>query len=122
MDWHRWHDGYGPGGGLLARLALVQDQLSQVIIEAPPGPIMIISVCAGQGHDVVATVAESPRRTEVRARLVEADERNVVAAGAGSRRPASAESRWCTAMPARPIPIWVRRRPGSSCCAASSAA
>jgi hypothetical protein len=82
MDWHRWHDGYGPGGGLLDRLALVRGQLTQAIAEAPPGPVMIISVCAGQGHDVVAALAESPRRSEVRARLVEADERNVASARA----------------------------------------
>ncbi|GAB3764687.1 class I SAM-dependent methyltransferase family protein [Microlunatus parietis] len=65
---------------MLIRLARVQDQLRRVIADAPPGPIKIISVCAGQGHDVVATLGDSPRRAAVRARLVEGDERNVAEA------------------------------------------
>jgi hypothetical protein len=79
MDWYQWHQGY-QGGALAERLVLVQDQLRQAITEAKPGPIMIISVCAGQGHDVVGVLPDSPRRAEVRARLVEWDERNVAEA------------------------------------------
>lgn len=41
---------------------------------------MIISLCAGQGHDVVGAVRDAPRRSDVRALLVEWDERNVAAA------------------------------------------
>ena len=36
----------------------------------------LVSLCAGQGHDVIGVVPHHPRRDEVRAVLVEADERN----------------------------------------------
>jgi hypothetical protein len=42
----------------------------------PPGhagPIRIVSLCAGQGRDVIDVVAEHPRRDEVQALLVELD-------------------------------------------------
>lgn len=77
MDWYRWHQGYQPGGSLQQRLHIVRRQLRQAISAAPPGPIQIISICAGQGHDIVGAVAGSPRQADVRALLVELDERNV---------------------------------------------
>ncbi|WP_152361226.1 class I SAM-dependent methyltransferase family protein [Microlunatus speluncae] len=79
MDWHQWHQGY-QGGGLAGRLPLVQDQLRQALTETRPGPIMIISVCAGQGHDVIGVFQDGPRQADVRARLVEWDHRNVAEA------------------------------------------
>src|SRR5690606_17776912 len=80
MDWYAWHEGYQDGRPLRRRLRLVQDQLRAALTEAPAGPVEIISVCAGQGHDVIGVLADSPRRSEVRALLVELDERNVAAA------------------------------------------
>lgn len=80
MDWYGWHDGYRDGGPLRERLALVEDQLRLALDTVRPGPVMIISVCAGQGHDVGGVVSEAPRRQEIRARLVEWDERNVTVA------------------------------------------
>jgi hypothetical protein len=38
-----------------------------------PGPIRVVSLCAGQGRDVIDVVAEHPRRDEVAALLVELD-------------------------------------------------
>jgi hypothetical protein len=41
---------------------------------------MLVSLCAGQGHDVIGILAVHPRRDDVRAVLVESDPRNVVLA------------------------------------------
>jgi hypothetical protein len=46
----------------------------------PPGAVPVISLCAGEGRDVIGTAAGHPRRADVRARLVELDPRNVAAA------------------------------------------
>lgn len=43
-------------------------------------PAPTISVCAGQGHDLIGVLAGHPRRTEVTARLVELDEHNALLA------------------------------------------
>jgi hypothetical protein len=45
-----------------------------------PGPIRLVSLCAGQGHDVIGALDAHPRATDVAARLVELDPRNCEAA------------------------------------------
>ena len=47
---------------------------------APPGPLHAISLCAGQGRDLIGVLARHPRRDDVTARLVELDPRNAAAA------------------------------------------
>ena len=37
---------------------------------------MLVSLCAGQGHDVIGVLPDHPRRDDVRAVLVESDARN----------------------------------------------
>ncbi|MFI2434525.1 methyltransferase [Streptomyces sp. NPDC018693] len=81
MDWHEWHDAYdSPDSYLSRRLELVQERIAAALDEAPPGPLRVVSACAGQGRDLIGVLAEHPRRDDVRARLVELDERNVAAA------------------------------------------
>ncbi len=78
VDWQAWHEEYDePGSALARRLAVVQAQIRAALDRAAPGPIRVISVCAGQGHDLIGVLAEHPRRTDVNARLVELDEENV---------------------------------------------
>ncbi|HEY9290858.1 MAG TPA: class I SAM-dependent methyltransferase family protein [Microlunatus sp.] len=77
MDWYSWHDGYD--GPLGARLQAVQDQISAAL-EETRGPIRVISICAGQGHDIVGSLRHFDRRNDVRALLVELDQRNAEAA------------------------------------------
>ncbi len=85
VDWQAWHAAYeDPDSELGRRLALVQEQLRAVLDGAPSGPIRLVSVCAGQGHDVIGVLAEHPRRADVSARLVELDERNVQLARAAA--------------------------------------
>ena len=80
-DWVEWHRDYDdPGSPLTRRLELVQRRLRAELDHARAGEIRLISLCSGQGRDVIGVLADHPRRDEVRARLVELDERNVAAA------------------------------------------
>lgn len=76
-DWASWHDAYDdPASALSTRLALVQAHLSNALAMAPAGPIRVVSLCAGQGRDVVGVLPGHPRRDDVSALLVESDPRN----------------------------------------------
>jgi hypothetical protein len=72
--WVRWHEGYEyPSSPLSRRLAAVQRRLGEALDQASDGPIRMISMCAGQGRDVIPVLANHPRGRDVRARLVELD-------------------------------------------------
>ena len=73
--WVRWHAPYeDPASNLSLRLRTVQGMVRRALDEAPAGsPIRIVSLCAGQGRDVIDVVAEHPRRDDVSALLVELD-------------------------------------------------
>src|ERR1700734_906493 len=74
MDWLAWHAGYDdPSSGLSARLRRVQAWLARALDRAPPGSLRLVSLCAGQGHDVIGVLPGHPRRDDVRAVLIEAD-------------------------------------------------
>lgn len=81
MDWQEWHDEYDrPDSRLSQRLRVVQGRLRQALDAAAPGPVKVISLCAGQGRDLLPVLADHPRRGDVRARLVELDPGNTAAA------------------------------------------
>ncbi len=81
QDWRAWHDGYDVPDSLLARrLAVVQDRIRLALDSCPPGPLLAVSICAGQGRDLLAVLASHPRGHDVRARLVELDPRNAAIA------------------------------------------
>lgn len=85
MDWLSWHEDYDqPGTNLSRRLVLVREQISEALDALPEGPIRVISACAGQGRDLLGVLADHPRRDDVRAFLVELDERNVQLARRGA--------------------------------------
>jgi hypothetical protein len=77
VEWHRDHD--DPGSPLSRRGELVRGHLRE-LDRAPAGDVRLISLCAGQGRDVIGALTGHPRRDDVRARLVELDERNVALA------------------------------------------
>jgi len=78
MDWQAWHEDYEESDSALGRrLTVVQAQIRAALDRAAPGPVRIISVCAGQGNDLIGVLSEHPRRGEATARLVEIDEHNV---------------------------------------------
>jgi hypothetical protein len=77
VDWRAWHEDYeDPGSALGRRLLVVQGLVCAALDAAGPGRVRAISVCAGQGHDLIGVLAEHPRRADVTARLVELEERN----------------------------------------------
>jgi hypothetical protein len=77
-DWVEWHRDYDDPGSLLSRRGeRVQGHLRAELDRAPAGDIRLISLCAGQGRDVIGALTGHPRRHDVRARLAELDERNV---------------------------------------------
>jgi hypothetical protein len=76
-DWLEWHSPYDdPSSALSRRLAMVQARLREALDTSPPGPVKVISMCAGQGRDILAVLAEHRRAGDVTARLVEWDPRN----------------------------------------------
>jgi hypothetical protein len=80
-DWVEWHRDYDDPASLLSRRGeRVQGHLRAEFDRAPAGEIRLISLCAGQGRDVIGVLAGHPRRHDVRARLVELDKRNVAIA------------------------------------------
>jgi len=77
-DYRAWHDQYdNPGSALAQRLRTVQRRLAELLDSAPSGPIRVISMCAGQGRDVLTVLPRHPRRADVRATLMELDPENV---------------------------------------------
>jgi hypothetical protein len=55
------------------RLAVVRDWIRYSVEEMPPGPVRTVSICAGDGRDLVGALAEHPRRRDVQGLLVEID-------------------------------------------------
>lgn len=90
-DYRAWHDQYDdPNSSLAERLRIVQRRLDELLTAAPSGPIRLISMCAGQGRDVLGVVPKHKRQSDVSAVLVELNPANVrsareAAAGAGLR-------------------------------------
>src|SRR5499427_8381907 len=88
-DWVAWHAAYDdPWSSLSARLRLVRGHLSRALDAAPAGPVRLVSLCAGQGLDVLGVLPGHPRGRDVSAVLVESDPHNAAlarqgAAGAG---------------------------------------
>jgi hypothetical protein len=77
MDWVAWHERYDqPGTFLHRRLQLVQHRIRETLDTAPPGPIRVLSMCAGQGLDLLGVLDDHPRTADVRAILVELDPTN----------------------------------------------
>ncbi|MGI5153030.1 SAM-dependent methyltransferase [Plantactinospora sp. CA-294935] len=82
-DWYDWHHPYtNPGSPLARRLRLVQQHIAAWLDERPDQPLSVLSMCAGQGHDLLGVLASRPDAGRVHATLIEYDSRNVAAARA----------------------------------------
>ncbi|MGC4895715.1 class I SAM-dependent methyltransferase [Micromonospora sp. DT31] len=76
-DWYAWHLDYDqPESALARRLAEVRRRVVEALDAAPPGPLRVLSLCAGQGRDLIPVLATHRRGGDVTARLVELDPRN----------------------------------------------
>src|SRR5581483_1732066 len=86
-DWLAWHGPYeDPESPLIHRLRAVQRLIRSALDQARPGPIAAISICAGQGRDLLGVLADHPRAADVAARLVELDPRNAAIASEAASR------------------------------------
>jgi hypothetical protein len=82
-DYLAWHDDYErPGSRLHLRLLVVQDLIATALDGFPDGTIRVISICAGQGRDILSVARRHRRGGDLVGRLVELDPRNVTAARA----------------------------------------
>jgi hypothetical protein len=81
-----WHTAYDDDTPLHHRLVAVQRRIRDALDERPPGPIQVVSMCAGEGRDLLEVLADHGRAPDVRGRLVELDPE--LAARAASRAPA----------------------------------
>lgn len=73
-DWVTWHDAYeDPDSPASVRLTLVQRHIRDALDEAPAGPLRAVSMCAGDGRDLLDVLATHARADDVTARLVELD-------------------------------------------------
>ena len=71
--WRDWHTAYDNDTWLSKRLVIVQQRIREAIGRSAPGPIRVISACAGEGRDLLGVLADHPRADDVRGRLVELD-------------------------------------------------
>src|SRR5882757_383227 len=71
IDWNHWHTGYETSPSLQARLKIVCEQIAGALSQCPPGPIQVISMCAGDGRDLGLALQEHPRRNDVTAVLLD---------------------------------------------------
>ena len=85
-DWIAWHAAYDDDTPLHHRLLAVQGRIREALDERPPGPIRVVSMCAGEGRDLLDVLARHQRAADVRGRLVELDPE--LAARAAFRAPA----------------------------------
>jgi hypothetical protein len=72
-DWLRWHGDYEvAGSSLVRRLEVVQAYVERALTEAPAesdGSRRLISMCAGDGRDVLPVLARHGEGRSVRAVL-----------------------------------------------------
>jgi hypothetical protein len=76
-NWSSWHDEYeNPDSELNARKRAVQTHVVAVVEACAPGPVTVVSICGGQGREVIGALENHPRRGDVGGRIVELDEAN----------------------------------------------
>jgi hypothetical protein len=85
--WNDWPQEVYQRQSYQQRLAKVQEHFAECLDNAPRGPVRVLSLCAGDGRDVIGVLSSHPRRFDVTAWLVESNWNSVAI---GVRHAASA--------------------------------
>lgn len=92
-DYVAWHLAYDdPDSSLSKRLRRVQAEVDRFLDETAPWPVRVLSICAGDGRDVIEVLARRDDRARVRGtfvenhpELVDRCRRRIAELGAGER-------------------------------------
>jgi hypothetical protein len=84
-DWIAWHAAYDDDTPMRHRLLSVQRRIREALDDRPAGVVTVISMCAGDGRDLLEVLDDHRRASDVRGRLVELDP--LLAARAAARAP-----------------------------------
>ena len=77
-DWVAWHSPYSdPDSALSRRLKIVQTHIRSRLLAQKRFPMQVISVCAGQGRDLLDVLESLPTTSGIKALLVENNPWNV---------------------------------------------
>jgi hypothetical protein len=72
-DYRAWHADYDdPESGLSWRLGTVRGYIRDAL-DAKPGPVRVVSACAGDGRDIIGVLAERADADRVSTTLIEID-------------------------------------------------
>ncbi len=77
--WNLWPDSAYKKQPYQHRLSTVQEHLAKCLDAAPVGSLRIISICAGDGRDVIGVLESHRRRSDVSACLLEQNPQSVAA-------------------------------------------
>jgi hypothetical protein len=72
-QWLTWHDAYEDDTPLRHRLRVVQARIRDYLAHSGEAPVRVISMCAGDGRDLLEVLAEEPPGRLISGRLVELD-------------------------------------------------
>ncbi|HTW06807.1 MAG TPA: hypothetical protein VME46_04820 [Acidimicrobiales bacterium] len=71
-DYVQWHKEYDdPGSELSWRLRTVQGYISAALDERAGGPVQVVSLCAGEGRDIVDVLSRRPDALRAKVTLIE---------------------------------------------------
>jgi 2-polyprenyl-3-methyl-5-hydroxy-6-metoxy-1,4-benzoquinol methylase len=79
VNWSGWPELAYERPKYRERLRVVQEQIAQCLDEAPHTPLRILSMCAGDGRDVIGVLQSDCQRREVEAYLLELNGQSVTA-------------------------------------------
>jgi hypothetical protein len=72
-QWLTWHDAYEDDTPLRQRLRVVQGRIREFLAERGEAPVRVVSMCAGDGRDLLEVLAEEPRSQPISGLLLELD-------------------------------------------------
>jgi hypothetical protein len=85
-DWYQWHAPYTDHDSPLSRrLRLIQQHIDSWLDDRSDPSVTVVSLCAGQGRDLLEVLAGRTDAARIRSHLVEYDQRNVAVARATVR-------------------------------------